>query len=242
MILILCSVLLMSCGIQKKESADDSQVESSRVTPNQSVDRPIAYCNQAVEAGQNFKVHVAGHFDVSGQNDPNLLHVKITDVAESFATNNEYFALWKWYGTSDGATYVNPKALSFKIINIQSSEDLTGFIQNLSWKSVASMASSLGASTPAQFFQKVRLYVNLEDPQAQYDALTVGLHDEATGAARLRVDALIPLFFADPRAYAVDRAKVLIELHPFSKVDYSQWTAKTFSEKTNEFCSPMFQY
>jgi hypothetical protein len=104
------------------------------------------------------------------------------------------------------------------------------------------IASNLGVSTPADFFQKVRFFVTLDDPTGQYDVLTVGLHEVNSGTADTRIDALIPTFAADPRIYNQSHPSVLQRLHPFAQQDYSAWTFNTFVSRANEMCAPLTQY
>lgn len=242
------AVLLMSCGSDKTINGSSDQL--SRILPpttGTGGNKPMAYCSQALNSTSSLKTVLGTVYDTYGKVDPNYVSAKVMNVTDAFKDNNSYVAFWKWYAESSGFTYVSSSPLSFKVVNIQTSQEITGYLTTLSWSSISSIASSIGATTPSQFFQKVRFLVYLNDPSAQYDALTVGIHQSNDGVAISRVDALIPVFSADPRDYAVEpngsaRAAVLQRLHPFYNSDYSLWSATTFTLMSNDLCAPLTQY
>ncbi len=240
---LMIAVLLMSCGASK--SVDGGSDLSSRVlTPVNSGPKPLAYCSQAVDSTSTTKVVLGTAYDMYQKPDPNYVHLKILNVPDSFKDNNHYIALWKWYAESSGFTHVNSSPLAFKLINVQTGADITSNVTTLNWGTISSLASQMNVSTPTEFFQRVRILVHLNDPSAQYDAVTVGFHAKSDGKVTTRIDALIPIFHADPRDYAVEssgaaRAMVLQNLHPFYSSNYAQWSANTFTVMAEDLCNPL---
>ncbi len=235
--IVLSASFLMSCGVSKTQ--EGLVEESSRTL---SVNKPVAYCNQATDAAKSMTANVGAFMNASGGVDLNYLHVKLTNVPESFNDNTHYFSLFKWYADAAGTPHTSNQPLSFKIINIQSGQEMASNLTTLSWNTVSPLAKNMGVTTPAQFFQKVRLLVFINDPQGTYDALTIGYHKSLNGVADNRIDALMPAFDADPRDYTANHAKVLANLHPFATTNYSSWTASTFTTKAHEFCTTLSQY
>lgn len=243
---IFIAALLMSCGSKKAESG--STEEASRiVTPAAgTTQQALAYCGQGTNSTNTMRVNLGAVVDSNNKIDSNFVHAKITNIPATFNTDNTYIAIWKWYAESSGFTYVNNTPVTFKLVSVATGVDLTSYMSTLNWSTIASLAQTLNATTPADFFQKVRLFVHIQDPSAQYDAITVSLHNGTSGVSVNRVDALLPVFHADPRLYAVEssgsaRALVLQALHPFAGQDYSLWSLKTFENKANELCAPLAQ-
>jgi hypothetical protein len=240
---LMIAVLLMSCGAGK--SVDGGSDLASRVLePVNNGPKPLAYCSQAVDSTTTTKVILGTAYDMYEKPDPNYVHLKILNVPASFKDDNNYIALWKWYAESSGFTHVSSSPLAFKLINVQTGTEITSNVTTLSWGTISSLASQMNVSTPTEFFQRVRILVYLNDPSAQYDAVTVAFHAKSDGKAVNRVDALIPIFHADPRDYAVEssgsaRAMVLQQLHPFYSSNYSQWSANTFTVMANDLCTPL---
>lgn len=235
--LVLSAGFLMSCGATK--SIPGSTEESSRALI--ASPKPLAYCNQATDAAHSMVANVGAYLNNTGGIDLNYLHVKLTNVPATFSDNTHYFSLFKWYADASGVATTFNQPLSFKIVSIQSGQELTANITTLSWNTVATLATSLGATTPAAFFQKVRLLVYINDPSGTYDALTVGYHKSSTGVAENRIDALMPIFEADPRTYSATHPKILSNMHPFLSANYSTWTDSIFTAKASEFCNPLNQ-
>lgn len=247
-VVIFLALMSTGCGASKSEGG--STAESSRSVDSTTVTgaaKPIAYCNEASERNSLFRVNVGAALNSNNQSDPNYLHLKITNVPSSFTDSTYHFAIWKWYAEGS-STYVHPTALKFQIFRIDTGAELTtSSLSAINWTNISSLASQLGVTTPAAFFQKVRLLVYVDDASAMYDAITVGYHKTSTGVAEAQVDMLIPLFYANPADYARNpdqsfRAQALIDKHPFKSIDTSGWTAATYSSRTNNFCAPLTQY
>ncbi len=235
--LVISASFLMSCGASK--SIPGSTEESSRALIASA--KPLAYCNQASDAARSMVANVGAYLNSTGGVDLNYLHVKLTNVPNTFSDNTHYFSLFKWYADASGLPTTFNQALSFKVVDIQTGRELTANMTTLSWNTVATLATSLGATTPAAFFQKVRLLVYINDPSGTYDALTIGYHKSSTGVADNRIDALMPVFEADPRTYSASHPKILSNLHPFLSAAYSTWTDSIFTAKASELCNPLNQ-
>ncbi len=235
--LVLSASFLMSCGAAKTGAGYSDQ--SSRTL---SSTKPLAYCNQTTDAAHSLTANIGAFLNTSGGVDLNYLHIKLTNVPDTFTDNSHYFSFFKWYVDAGGNPITYNQPLSFKLVNIQTGQDMSGNLTRLKWNTVATLATGLNVTTPAQFFKKVRIFVFIDDPTGAYDAVTIGYHLESSGVADNRIDALMPVFEADPRDYAVSHAKLLSSLHPFAAADYSTWTASIFTAKANDFCTALSQY
>ena len=235
---VISASFLMSCGAAK--SGAGSSDEASRALSTSA--KPLAYCNQATDAAHSLVANLGAYLNSSGGVDLNYIHVKLSNVPATFTDNSHYFSFFKWSADASGTLSTFNQALSFKIINIQSGQDLTGSLTTLSWNTVSAMATSLGATTPTAFFQKVRILVYINDPTGSYQAMTISYHKAATGVADNRIDALMPLFDADPRTYSASHAKILSNIHPFATANYSTWTDSVFTANADAFCGPLNQF
>ena len=84
--IVLSASFLMSCGASK--SGEGLIEESSRTL---SVNKPVAYCNQASDAAKSLTANIGAFLNGSGGVDLNYLHVKLTNVPDSFNDNTHYF-------------------------------------------------------------------------------------------------------------------------------------------------------
>lgn len=245
---LLITLMLMSCGSNKGSSG--STEESSRIADDTNIAQdvqPLAYCSEGVNAAQSMRLNVSAQMGTSGKIDPNYVHVKISNVPSTFSDGSKYIVFWKWYAESSGYTYVSQTPLNFKLVNIQTGQEISSLMNRITWSSISTLATQMGVTTPTAFFQRIRLFVELQDPSAQYDAITVGFHNYSTGAIEDRIDSLLPVFDADPRRFATEssgaaRAQILKDYHPFSGMEYSQWSAATFYNKALDLCIPLTQY
>lgn len=103
------------------------------------------------------------------------------------------------------------------------------------------MATSMGATDPQSFFNKVTILVDLKDTNGDYDVLKITNYDIKTNVSLSATDSLIPLFHANPADYAVEssgvaRAQVLQGLHPFKSYANQGLTADQFASMANNFC------
>ncbi|MCB0370309.1 MAG: hypothetical protein KDD45_13015, partial [Bdellovibrionales bacterium] len=102
-----------------------------------------------------------------------------------------------------------------------------------------------GATTPDQFFKKVRLVIELEDYNAEYDVISTRYVSSTDNTIVSSLDTLIPIFDANPARYAYEsdgtsRATALQGLHPFASYINQGWTNNTFQTKADEFCSILY--
>jgi hypothetical protein len=234
----------MACGASKSGSGSSEFASRSEVNMT-STTKALAACSQSIDATSQVQA-ITGAVSNDGQKvDPNYINVKIQNLPASF-TNGSYISLWKWYAEPSGFTFISSSPISYKLIHIETGAELTGFVTSLSWSNLAKIATALNATTPNELFKKVKLYAYINDPTFQFDAITVGFHNPTTGIANERVDALIPVFAADPRIYAVDgtgtRDMRLQKLHPFYYTDYSTWSVNSFQQMANELCVPLSQF
>ena len=236
--LALSTSFLMGCG--SATSAGDSSSVASSVS--EASTKPLAYCNQTTDPAKSLTASLGAFLNSSGQADFNYLHIKLSNVPSTFTDNTHYFSVFKWYADSSGTAYTYNQPLTFKLVNIQTNQEISGDLTTMSWSTVKTLATAMGLTTPAQFFLKVRLLVYVNDPAGKYQAVTIGYHKASNGVVDNRIDALMPVFEADPRNYKVTHPMILQILHPFYSSSYSGWSTSTFTSKASDLCAPLTQY
>ena len=234
----LSASFLMSCGAAHSPSEDSSAASSLSVAST----KPLAYCNSTTDAAKSLTATLGAFMNSAGSVDFNFVHIKLSNVPATFTDDTHYFSVFKWYADASGTAFTFNQPLSFKIINIQTNAELSGGLTLMNWSTVKTLASQMGATTPAQFFLKVRLLANVNDPDGKYQAVTIGYHKSSNGVAENRIDALMPVFEADPRDYKLTHAPILQALHPFASSNYVAWSPGTFTANANNFCAPLTAY
>lgn len=176
-----------------------------------------------------------------------LVQVRMTSVPSDFINNSTYFGMWKWLGlTGTNTQTLGAEALKFAVYDSYTGKYLTDFKTTLMWKDVASVAKSLGITTPSLFFTRVTLIVNLaaaSDTYAinEYDALKVVSYATSSQTVANTLDILLPPYAANPNDYEKEangaaRSSVLKNLHPLASLKASGYTSAQLLEMTKNYC------
>ncbi len=233
------ATLLTACGASNQQVAGstDSASRESTETLGDAQTKYLAYCNQGSAAEINGKMKA--FVDSSNYVRMEYVYLRLMTLPATFKAGNSYISLWKWMANPSGYTNLDPSPLSFALMNPSTGQYLTSWKTVLKWSDVSTIASGMGHTDPQTFFNSVNILVDLKDPNGQYDVLKVASYDSSTDKAVHTMDALLPLFAANPRDYANDngsvRAGVLQNLHPF-KATAGQFTTQQYQAMANNFC------
>lgn len=236
-LLMAVATLMTACGSSNTASADLAS-RSSATDSTDASNKALAVCNSASTNGLAAKQRA--YQDSSGYRF-DYVWVRLTTLPSGFASNTNYLAMWKWMANSNGSTYLDSTALSFALFDSVSNKAITGWKTTLKWSDISSIASGMGYADPASFFTRVNILVSLNDASGQYDALKITSYNSSTNQAVTQLDSLLPLFSANPAAYATNsdgstRASVLQSLHPFAGYKNQGYSTSQFQAMSNSFC------
>lgn len=224
--------MLTACGPQKAVDATDY---SSRAPETTKSNPAVLYCNQKTMSGLTAKVMV--YTDASNQIRNDYMKVKFTQMPPSFASG-DYIHFFRWQANSAGQIYLdqNPVQARFETLDGQI---LTNFSSVIYWGQVSAIAAKWGLTDVNQFFQYVRLVVDIRDPQAAFDVLKIAMYNSGS-TNTINMDMLMPAFAASPIEYANDggavRAGSLQALHPFANMANQTWSAAQYQSMATSFC------
>lgn len=234
------AALLSACAPRGSDSS--SMDQSSRLPePNgTSSTKALAYCNQA--AGTDITAKLRAYVDPSsGIVRMDYMVLRLTALPASFSSGSSYISMWKWLSNASGNTYLDSTPLNFMILNPKTGLALTNWKTTVRWADVSTAASSLGYSDAQSFFNAMKIVVDLKDTQGEYDVLRISSYDVSTNQSLSQVDALMPLFYANPADYAFEpngsaRSSALQALHPFKSQASSGYTSAQFATMSNGYC------
>jgi len=241
-LLIATAALMTACGTEKQMSSSDFASRTTgavAATTDQST-KPLAYCNKGTSSLMSANL---GIFTRGDQIASDKIYVKITNVPAAFSQSQNYIQFFGWQTNSSGYSSGADHALYFDIIDMTTNTYLAQNKKSLYWTDLQALAQRVQTTNPADFFKKVRILVNLEDPDAELDVLRMDYFD-MNNAKVDRLDALLPIFSADPTQYAVDsngmaRPSNLQALHPFKSMIGQGWSANKFKSEAQKFCAPL---
>ncbi|MBL7542477.1 MAG: hypothetical protein JNL11_01605 [Bdellovibrionaceae bacterium] len=247
-LVLIAAAMLSACGASKG-SADNydqsSRLNTTTITNNDTLSRPLAYCNQSSNSqiGINTSTYQDGETISLTR-----INLKITKIPSYFAQGQNYIEFQKFMINAANSKMWGSSRLYFKIYSIADGTPLLAGESVLYWPALQAAAQKVGASTPAQFFNKVRIVIELEDPNGEYDVIVAKYFDQDDTLVS-QLESLIPVFDADPTKYAIEkdasqndvaRATALQNLHPFKSYVNQGWTAQTYATKAYEFCKPVY--
>ena len=244
-LLLITTAMLSACGASKG-TADNydssSRLLTADVTNIDTSNRPLAYCNQSTGSQISFNTSTFQDGEII---DPNKINLKITKIPAYFSQNLNYIEFHKYMVNSAGSKMWGESRLSMNIYAISTGKLLVSGKSMLYWRDLASAAQAVGASTPDQFFKKVRLVIQLVDPNGDYDAISAIYYSSTDDSVVSQLDGLIPAFDADPARYAYERDgstrhSTLQALHPFKSYVGQGWTAQTYQTKAAELCTTIY--
>ncbi|MBO9668820.1 MAG: hypothetical protein J7501_18625 [Bdellovibrio sp.] len=234
LVMVLAS-MMTACGSSQAESTDLASRESSSSTDSS---RAVAVCNYGSVSGLAAKQK--GFVDSSNTYRFEYVWVKLTTLPSGFSSGSNYISMFKWFATSS-STYLDSTRLNFALWDTQTSKYITGWKTTLNWSDISATALSMGYSDPTSFFNRVTLLVNLNDASGQYDALKIASYDSTTNKVLTQLDSLLPLFPANPTAYATEtdgtaRAAALQAIHPFASYKSAGYSTSQFQAMAQNFC------
>lgn len=169
-----------------------------------------------------------------------LMQVKLTALPSDFATSGAYIKFYRWQANTSGSTYLDNTALNIKIVNPNTGALILANGSYVRWSDLSTAASGLGYTSPTSFLTNMIIIADTRDPMAQFDVLMAVVYN-ADGSKKDTVNALMPLFAADPTVYANDnggtRNASLQALHPFKDKVGQGWTATDYQTWSNNFCA-----
>lgn len=244
-LLLITTALLSACGANKGAAGNydsSSRLLTTDITNIDTSNRPLAYCNQSTGSQVSFNTSTFKDGEII---DPNRINLKITKIPAYFSENLNYIEFHKYMVNSIGSKMWGENRLSMNIYSISTGELLASGKSMLYWRDLSSAAQAVGAVTPEQFFKRVRILVQLVDPNADYDVISAIYYSATDNSIVSQLDSLIPAFDADPVRYAYerdgsDRHSSLQALHPFKSYLGQGWSAQTFQTKAAEFCSTIY--
>lgn len=230
------SALLAACGSKQGSEADFSSRSPVKEVVSTNTKVAWAYCNKA--SGKEFGAQNKAWIENNQVTRFDFIKAKLT-LPETFLTNGNYVQVYRWKANSAGQTYMDTTPLQFRLVS-NSGSTLTDYMNALSWSKVTQPASALNLKTAKDFFNQVQLVVDVRDPYAEFDAIKVVVYNSANQPVD-QLDMLIPVFSADPAAYAKEsdgstRATVLKNIHPLKSMLGQSWTPEHYQTLVEGFC------
>ncbi|WP_413575160.1 hypothetical protein ACLVWU_12820 [Bdellovibrio sp. HCB290] len=236
-LLIAGAAALTGCGPSGAQSTDFASREVITSTTDAD-NRALAVCNSTSTAGL-----AARQMAYSEGNNyrMDLVWVKLTTLPAGFSSGASYISMWKWLANSNGATYLDSTSVPLALYDTQTKKFITSWGTSINWKSISSLALSMGYAEPAYFFGRVIILANLKDTNGEYDVLKVTAYNTSTNKAITEINGLLPMFPANPAAYATEssgvaRASVLQKLHPFYSYKNSGYTTSQYQDMAKNYC------
>lgn len=235
--LTLVAMALLSACAPRGNSSGVSDL-SSRLADSTTSSKPVAYCNQTSNAGTTVKLRA--YTDANGAVVNQYMILRFSELSSTFVSGSGSISMFKWLANPGGSTHIDQTALRFKIMNPSTNSSLTDWKTSLRWSDVSLTAANLGYGDATSFFNAMKIIVDLQDANGDYDVLKVATYN-SSNAVSSEVNALLPMFYASPADYAYEvngsaRASVLKSLHPFASQASQSTTAAQFATMAQSFC------
>ncbi|UYL09555.1 hypothetical protein B9G69_003085 [Bdellovibrio sp. SKB1291214] len=236
--LIAGAALMTGCGSSGAQSSSDFASRGVISSVSESDKKALAVCNQTT--GSDLAARQMAYTEGSSYR-MDLVWVKLTTLPSDFASGTSYISMWKWLANSNGSTYLDSTAVPVALYDTQTKKFITNWGTSIKWTEISSMALAMGYSSPTSFFGRVTILANLKDTNGEYDALKISVYSTSTNKAINEINGLLPLFSANPNAYAVEssgaaRATVLQKLHPFYTYKSAGYTTAQFQSMAQNYC------
>lgn len=237
-VLVAGAALMTGCGSSGAQSSTDFASRGVISDVSDSDKKALAVCNQTI--GTNLSARQMAYTEGSNYR-MDLVWVKLTALPTDFSSGASYISMWKWLANSNGSTYLDSSAVPVALYDTQTKKFITNWGTSIKWTDISSMALSMGYSSPTSFFGRVIILANLKDSNGEYDALKISVYNSSTNKAVNEINGLLPLFSANPNAYAVEssgaaRATVLQKLHPFFTYKSAGYTTAQFQSMAQNYC------
>lgn len=233
------ALLLTACGAEQVANTDLSS-RTPVATVGDATTKHLAYCNKG--AGNDIAAKLKTYQESTTNNiRMDLVVLRLTSLPSTFTSDSSYFTMWKWLANNSGYTYLDQTSLSFILIDSVTGQAVTNWRTTLRWSDVSTAASKLEITDPQTFFNRMNIIVDLKDVAGEYDVLKISNYSVSTNKAIGQMDALLPLFAANPADYSVEptggaRASVLQALHPFKDLVGQNWSSSQYQSMSNNFC------
>lgn len=194
-----------------------------------------AECNQFSATGLTLSGRASAVY-TNGSQQEDRTRLRITSIASEFSQSTSMtIRFFRWTVDANGNPNLDQQPLSFVVERASSfglaSTPISNTINALTLNDINSLAWSGGiyATTVQDFFNNVNIVVLGTD--YSWSALKVALYNGSEVVAQ--ADMLLPIFAANPNAYAVIHHPILNSLHPFwaqradSGVSDADWVARS---------------
>ena len=224
-----CSVSLLSgCAANIADSAANATYSSSVLPSTTPAGSAATECNGFKSADGLIAGQITTYYE-NGTLISDKARLRLTIVPSQFDGNsNVHLQLYRWKAnTASPSASLDVTPVQFQVST--AGQLISNLMSSISGGDVTQLRSaySVGGTTSSQFFSSVTLIVSGLD--ISWDALKVVVYNGATPISQ--IDALIPIFAANPNTYATDHPGVLNQLHPFwgerlDNVAESQWLSR----------------
>lgn len=208
---VLVAALLSGCGSSMRPR--DGSVGAFSTSPQYG-----AECNSFAATGTVLSGQVTTYYS-NGSMIEDRVRLRFTSIATEFSQSTNYsIRFFRWTVDANGVATLDPQPLSFvvernPVLAGYGSTPISGTMNALTLADINTLAWNGGifANTVQDFFNNVTFTVMGAD--YSWSALKVALYNgsEPVGQA----DFLLPVFLANPNAYAATHHATLAQLHPF---------------------------
>ena len=230
-------VIAACAPLQSANSGTSDSASRDPGTTQSTSTRPLAYCSHA--GGSKVNLNIETYRDSSGTIRDDIVQGKLVAMTESFRNGTDYIRFFRWNTDSTGAMVLDSTPISLKVIAEVTGQVVSTSQDFLRWDMVSTFATNNNiAGSASDFFTRVRLIMDIRDPDAQYNALRMVYYD-GSNTIQSTTDILIPVFAANPNDYATlssgeARSTILRNIHPFAG-NLGQ-TASYYQTQANAFC------
>ncbi len=209
---------LASCGTSKSNPTNNTSTTFDYLSA-----KPLASCNKTKD--DNFSINTSGATDTtSGQMSTEWIKLKFNFLSSTATASGNTIKFFKWRVVGTG-TELDSTPLNFAKYNIGTGQ---------------TMGSSVSAMSTAEMSSSNGLYIQLNDPNLQFQVLKAVVYDSA-GKIVAQVNTLIPGFYASPLDYKYNsdgtpRADILQKMHALNATDVSGWTQLQIQQYFSQYC------
>lgn len=232
MLFIVTAALLSGCGSSMRPR--DGAVAAYSTSPEYG-----AQCNSFAAVGTVLSGQVTTYYS-NGALIEDRVRLRFTSIAAEFSQAANYsIRFFRWTVDGNGAAVLDPQPLSFVVERNplfagMGSTPISNAMTALTLNDISTLAWSSGliVNTVQDFFNNVTITVMGVD--YGWSALKVALYNgsEPVGEA----DLLLPVFLANPHAYAATHHPVLAQLHPFWNQRGENVSDADWLNRSKNFC------
>lgn len=188
-----------------------------------------ADCNVFDASGARLAGKVTSYYQ-NGNLVADRVRLRFTSLAQEFEDGSNRIQFFRWRASDLGETEIDSDPVGFTIDLASTGQPLTTTIYEITAEKIAELRKTtyIPGTTATDFFAQT--VVNIAGVDWSWHALKAVMYSGPT--VQTQVDFLIPIFAADPNAYAADHPDVLNRLHPFwsqrsQSLSESDWQARS---------------